>query len=132
MMDYSQLKSLIPKDKFDFTPFKTLMEISEDKVQPILPELLFWVADMNWPIATTMVDVLARFPDSVIPLIEELLKPTETDEEWKYFVIVGLIPALPTDSQKLLEKSIKRILDSPTDGEVHGCVLEVVKNYVGS
>jgi len=131
-VDYNQLKALIPKDKFDFTPFKTLMEISEDKVQPILSKLLFWVADMNWPIATTMVDVLARFPDSVVPLIEELLKPTEMDEEWKYSAIIGLIPALPADSQKLLEKSIKRILDSPTDGEIHEGVLEAIKDYAGA
>ena len=123
------LRALIPKDKFDFSPFPELMEIGEEEVKPILPELFYWVADMNWPIATEMVKVLVRFPDSVIPLIKELLKPTEEDDDWKWFVIVHLIPALPTESQKLLAGSIRRILDAPTDREVYGEVWEVAKNY---
>ena len=123
------LRTLIPKNKFDFTPFPALMEVSEDKVRTILPELLSWVADMNWPVAAAMVEVLARFPESVVPLVKELLKPTETDEERKYFTIVGLIPALPTNTQEQLGESIKRILDAPTDGEVRGGVWEVANDY---
>ncbi|MCL2621390.1 MAG: DUF5071 domain-containing protein [Defluviitaleaceae bacterium] len=124
------MKRLIPKDKFDFTPFTTLMEINEDEVQLILLELLSWIADMNWPIADAMLGVLARFPDSMVPLIKELLKPTETDEDWKWSIIVGLMPILPPKSQILLRDSIKRIIDSPSDGEVYGGVWEVAKNYM--
>lgn len=128
-MVFDYLRTLIPKDKFDFAPFPELMEISEEEVKPILPDLLYWIADMNWPIAIEMVKVLARFPDSVIPLIKELLKPTEKDEDWKYFVITDLIPALPAESQELLAQSINRILNVPTDGEVDCGVWEVVKDY---
>jgi len=121
---------LLPKNKFDFAPFPALMEISEEKIQPILPQLLFWIADMNWPIATSMVKVLIRFPDSVVPLIRERLKPTETDEDWKFFIIVDLLPALPITSQELLVESIERILNTPTDEEVSCCVREAAKNYM--
>jgi len=128
-MVFDCLRTLIPRDKFDFAHFPELMEISEEEVKPILPDLLFWIADMNWPIATEMVKVLARFPNSVIPLIKELLKPTEKDEDWKYFIITDLIPAFPTESQELLAESIKRILDAPTDGEVDSEVWHVARDY---
>jgi len=48
-MDYSQLEKLIPKDKFDFEPFPVLLEISEDVVGPILPNLLFGFAERIGP-----------------------------------------------------------------------------------
>ena len=124
------IKKLIPIDKHDFEPIPVLMEISEEEVQPILPELLFWIADINWPIATEMLNVLVRFPDSITPLIKKVLQPTETDEEWKYFIIQYLIPKLPESSQKLLMKDIQRILDSPTDGEIYGEVSEAAKDYM--
>ena len=128
-MDYNQLKKLIPKDKFDLEPIPELMQISEEDVQAILPELLFCIADINWPIAAEMLKVLIRFPTSVTPLIKEVLKPTATDEEWKYFIIAHLLPKLPESSQKSLAEDIQRILDNPTDNEVYGGVLEEAKYY---
>lgn len=129
-MDYSQLEKLVPKDKFDFEPFPALMEINEDEVKPILPKLLFWVADMNWPIATEMIKVLVRFSDSVVPFIKEILGPAETDEEWKYFILSDLIPRLSTTSQELLLESVKRIYVSPTNGETQSNVWEMAKEYI--
>ena len=117
-MDYCELKKFIPKDKFDLTPISALMEMSRDEIKPILPYLLPYVADMNWPIASEMVKVLACFADDVVPHIKEILKPTEIDEDWKWFIITGLIPELPKKSQDLLAEDIRRISDNPTDSEV--------------
>ena len=128
-MDYKQLKSLIPKNKYDFEPFPTLLIINEDEVKPILSDLLFWIADMNCPIALEMIKVLARFSDSVTPLIKKVLRPSETDEIWKYFIITDLIPELSIFSQKLLMVDIKRIIDEPTDGELREEVWNVAKDF---
>ena len=126
MMDYSKF---IPKDKFDFESFSRLMILSEDEIKPILPELLSWIADMNWSIAPEMVKVLVRFPNSIVPLIKEILKPTEMDDEWKYFIITDLIPKLPEYVQELLFQDIIRIIECPTDGEVLSELVEVAKEY---
>jgi len=130
VMDNSRLEKLIPKDKFDFEPFPMLMEISEDDVKPILHKLLFCIADMSWPIATEMIRVLVRFSSSVVPHVKDVLMPTETDEEWKYFIISHLIPQLPTSSQELLLESVKRIYDNPTSNEIRGEVWEMAKEYI--
>jgi len=129
-MCYSELKSLIPKDKFDLTTISSLKEISEEKVQPILSELLFWVADMNWPVAREMVDVLVRFPNSIVPLIKNILKSSEKDEEWKWFIITGLIPRLSECFQKLLLEDVFRIIENPSDSELSGDVWRIAKNYM--
>ena len=129
-MAFDYLRTLIPKDKFDFSPFPELMAINEEEVQPILLDLLFWIADMNWPIAIEMIKVLARFPDSVTPLIKELLKPTEKDDCWKFSLVLHLVPTLPKKSQEQLVESMKRILDAPTDGEVDCGVWKVAKDYL--
>jgi len=68
-------------------------------------------------------------PNSVTPLIKELLKPTEKDDCWKFSLILDLVPTLPEKSQEQLVESIRRILDAPTAGEVDCGVWEVAKNY---
>ena len=130
-MNYINLKELIPKDKFDLEPFPKLSGLREDEIQPILRDLFNWTADMNWPIMDNVVDILVRFPDSVIPLIKELLEPTETDEDWKNSVIIRLIPRLPVNIQrKYLLDDIKRIVLAPTDSEIHSDVQYVAENYM--
>ncbi|MCL2353445.1 MAG: DUF5071 domain-containing protein [Defluviitaleaceae bacterium] len=121
---------LIPKNKFDFEPLPILMEMGKDEIEPILFDLLFWVADMNWPIAPEMVKVLIRFPDSIVPLIKEVLSPSETDDDWKWFIITGLIPELPRESQRSLMGDLRRIINNPTEGEIHSEVPEVASSFV--
>jgi len=129
-MDINQLKKLIPKDKFDFEPLPTLMEISEDDVKPILRDLLFCLADINWPIASKMIPVLLRFPDSIVPVIRDVLNPTEEDVIWKYFIIANFIRKLPRESQNLLLEDIKRIQNNPTRSELSEFVWEMANDYM--
>jgi hypothetical protein len=128
----SYLKELIPKDKFDKEVIPKLMQLSEDEISPILPNLLSWTADINWPIAEDIIRVLIRFPYCIVPLIREKLKPTETDEDWKYFIITDLIPQLALEAQKLLTDDISRIIDYPTDGEKDAEVWTVANIYKGN
>ena len=132
-MNFINLKELIPKDKFDLEPFQRLAKLREDEIQPILRELFQWTADMHWPIMDNVVDILVRFPDSVIPLVKELLEPIETDEDWKNSVIVKLIPMFPVNVQrKYLLDDIKRIMLTPTDSEIYGGVQDFAENYMES
>ena len=131
MKDYN-LKELIPVDKFDLSGVSMLMEIDEKDIKPIIPDLLLWTVDMNWPVATEMVKVLVRFPDIVIPYIKKILSPSEVDEEWKWFIIVHFIPKFTKDKQEQLLGDIRRICDYPTDGEIKEEVQEEAKSYLKS
>ncbi|WP_277469408.1 MULTISPECIES: DUF5071 domain-containing protein [unclassified Paenibacillus] len=49
----------MPTDKHDFKSVELLSGLEESQVIPQIPELLEWVQDMNWPIATAVADLLA-------------------------------------------------------------------------
>lgn len=60
---YMDIKELIPKHKDDQKVIAGLKKLSFDELKPIIPELLEWMQDMNWPIA----DILKAFADRMIP-----------------------------------------------------------------
>ena len=127
-MDYNYLKSLVPKDKYDTESIPKLMELSEEDIQPILPELFFWVGDINLPVAPDMITVISRFPNSLLPLIKEKLQPLSKDNVFKYFIITELIPVLPSHVQLELWPDISRIINNPTDNEKFSA-LNAAKRY---
>ena len=50
------IKALIPKDKSDIETAETLSNHSFKEVQPIIPDLLEWLQDGNWPVSKTVAD----------------------------------------------------------------------------
>ena len=44
-----QQSELLPKDKHDDETIKRLRKLPIQELVPLLPELLEWVADVNWP-----------------------------------------------------------------------------------
>jgi len=111
------VSDLIPKHKHDTSTIKQLMGLTEKEIQPILPALLEWMADMNWPVAPHIVKVLAQFPNGITPLIKQALSPEADDNILKYWIISELLPQLPYENQYQLWHDFGRIADSPTDKE---------------
>ncbi len=128
-MNTDQIKDLVPKSKFDVSTIHQLYTLTEDEAQPIIRDLLYWIADINWPVARKMVYVLKHFHKIVVPHVKDVLKACEDDTEWKYFIIVWLIPMLPEESQVLLHDDIRRIIKSPTDDEKYSEVDRVAQKY---
>ena len=44
-----EIKHLIPKDKGDYKNIEELKRLSFDEIEPIVPDLLVWLQDINWP-----------------------------------------------------------------------------------
>ncbi|HLA95961.1 MAG TPA: DUF5071 domain-containing protein, partial [Pyrinomonadaceae bacterium] len=84
-------------------------------VEPVLPQLLEWLQDMNWPVAQTLATFLAGIGPPLIPHVKKIF---ETDDEiWKYWVIREIL----TESQPLteaLQTELKRIASYPTKSEL--------------
>lgn len=112
------MKHLIPKDKFDTSNIFRLLASEEHDLKQILPELIRLIADFNWPIAPEMIPVLVKYPDSIVPVIKDVLSPSEKDGILKYWVIIKLVPELPINAQVMLEKEIERIVINPTENEL--------------
>jgi uncharacterized protein DUF5071 len=44
------IRTRLPKDKFDIESATSLVGLGYPTVAPILPELFAWITDINWPI----------------------------------------------------------------------------------
>ncbi|MFJ6266178.1 DUF5071 domain-containing protein [Lysinibacillus xylanilyticus] len=44
-------EDLLPRHKFDNDRVELIKKMDRDKILPLLPNLLEWIQDMNWPVA---------------------------------------------------------------------------------
>ena len=89
----SYIQKLIPSNKFDDSHINELKQLSHDEIRPILPNLLEWIQDYNWPIAKQILSILLQHEDDVTPLVLEILQKS-TDSMWKYWLMNLYIPQL--------------------------------------
>lgn len=111
-MDY--IRKLIPKDKFDDSHIGELETISVEGAEPILSALLEWIQDINWPVASALIDVLPRFEKQLIPHIIHVFH--SDDGEWESWTLV-LVSNFSKNAVEQLLPEIRRIIQSPTANE---------------
>jgi len=107
---------MLPKDKFDVESVEKLAKRSNDELRDILPELMEWLQDGNWPISKPVEDLLLRFGDELIPHIQYSFQTR--DPQWEYFMLTGLISRLPLECLRMLKPNLERIIECPTDSEI--------------
>lgn len=106
------IRKLIPKHKDDQEVIEGLKKLSFEEIKPIVPDLLEWLQDMNWPIARPVADVLEKYSDQLVPDILKILKTN--DGIWKLWVLMHLSR---NTKDKALLKEIERIAISPIRDE---------------
>jgi hypothetical protein len=107
------IKGLIPAHKDDQKVIEKLKKLSFEEIKPIIPDLLEWLQDMNWPIAGPVAEILKPFSDSIVPEIIKILKTN--DGFWKWGTLTTL--ARTTTNQMLLTE-IERMAKFPTRDEI--------------
>lgn len=81
----NNLEHYLPKDKSDIESLILLKKLTYSELEQLLPELLTWTQDINWPIAPKIIDEL------FIPLGKELvpwLKPILLSKEYDWIETV--------------------------------------------
>lgn len=73
-MHNKDIEDLIPKHKHDHDAVSVLKDLSFEQIKPIVPALLEWLQDANWPIAGPIANVLEPFVDRIIPEIIKIQK----------------------------------------------------------
>lgn len=96
-------------------------------VAPILPELLEWLQDCNWPVSRVLAPFLASIGSPLIPHIQRIL---DTDDEiWKYW----MISVIMRDSFELasaFRDELERLVLSPTECEAREELNEVAQEVL--
>ncbi|WP_315372820.1 DUF5071 domain-containing protein [Paenibacillus xylanexedens] len=118
------IRECLPSDKHDFEAVRKLSEFSDVELKVIIPELMEWLQDGNWPISKPVENLLLRLGEDLIPHIKDVLQTQ--DPQWEYFILVGLIDRLPISHLSMLQTDLVRILESPTPSEVLEELYEVI------
>lgn len=108
--------NIVPIDRHDFETCAHLSKASDAEVIANLDELLGWTADINWPVASHVIDRIKLLDAELVLPIQKIL--ASVDDTWKYFVIVYLISELKEDVFKALENDLERIVSNPTASEI--------------
>lgn len=120
------IQDLIPKNKGDLSTAEKLKNYSYEDLKEIIPNLLEWLQDLNWPVAKPVSEYLESIHDKMTTELLAILKSNE-DEVWKYWIITIFGPI--TESP-IIKNEIIRIAAFPTKNERIEEVDEVAKEIV--
>lgn len=100
------LIKLLPKNKTDVDTAQKVVESNYHDIEFILPHLMVWLQDMNWPVAQVLAPMFANIGKPLAPIIASILK--SNDEIWKYWVLTTVVDvkglALANDLQNELHE----------------------------
>jgi hypothetical protein len=106
----------LPRDKFDFERVNKIKKSEKKDIIPLLPGLLEWIQDMNWPIAPEIAEILMTFPKEIVPHIRNVL--STDDDIWKFWCLEYLVKKFSTEDKELLKTELIRLSTTPTEGEM--------------
>lgn len=121
-------EQLLPRDKQDFESVEALKLLYPVQIEPLIPQLLTWLQDGNWPIANEITNILLPCGYSLIPHIKAVLN--SDDGQWKYFLLKGLLKELPKDVLLEVTPELLRLAMNPTDKDMEEEVDELAEEIL--
>lgn len=123
-----EIRKLLPRDKGDLETARKLFSYKYSEVRPIVPDLLEWLQDMNWPVAKPVSEFLESISEHIT---EEIISILQGDDDiWKYWCIHVFGLWSDKEIHPLILKEIKRIAENPSEGELREEVQEVAREYL--
>jgi hypothetical protein len=107
--------ALLPKDKHDDAAIAHISTLPESEIEPLLPEILTWLQDPNWPIARTVLPFILQHPALIVEPLRQVLRTD--DVEWIYVVLCNVIKEMPLEERRKMRVEIERIAREPTEEE---------------
>jgi hypothetical protein len=108
----ADLRDLLPRHKSDLERARAITTLGYPAVAPVLPELLEWLQDGNWPVARALVRLLTSVGEPLLPLVREVF--SSADGAWKYWCIELFVRALPRPVAGHLRPELQRLAHHPT------------------
>ena len=121
------LQRLLPADKRDVDAVDRLSAHGYPAVEPLVPTLLEWMQDLNWPVAQALHPFLAKLGEPLAPHIRSILRTD--DDVWKYWVLICVVAESPA-LLLALKPELEVLAERPTDGERDELVDELARNML--
>lgn len=81
-----------------------LKQIGYPRVKSIIPELLEWIQDMNWPGAQEIADLLTTIDDEIVPYVKQILK--SGDGIWIIWLLTEVVSRWGKDLKYLIKDNL--------------------------
>lgn len=124
------IRTLIPKDKFDLRNISRIRKLDFLTLEPIIPELLEWIQDINWPVARYLAPFLATVGLPLKPYLKPIFE--SNDAEWIYFVLNNIVeksPELLLSLRSELEELKEAYCKTLDESDVCLTATELLDNY---
>lgn len=105
-------EALLPVDKSDYDSVAHIRTLTTNELEPLIPQLLTWLQDQNWPIFRDVRELLLRYPKEIVEPVRGILKGE--DGEWIHNCLLNLVADMPMHCQLELRKELERIARNPT------------------
>jgi hypothetical protein len=111
----ADVRSLLPRDKFDVDAVRAIADAGYPAIAPILDELVDWTADGNWPVARPLADYLISLGDPVAAPVSRVLR--SSDGSHKENCLRLIVSGLPLETIRKLEDELRRLAVQPTEDD---------------
>ncbi len=118
----------LPLNIYDVDKVEKLKKLDRNVLEPLLPDLLEYTQDMNWYIASGVVEILLTFPKEIVSHVQAIL--SSNDDNWKWFILHFLVIKLPVESQVQFKQYLIRVAQTPTQNEIAEELDEIAKEIV--
>jgi hypothetical protein len=97
-------------------------------IAPFLDDLVFWVADGNWPVAGPVADLLVSAGTDAIPALRQVLQGSDAIHQ--YFMLLLVANRLPPDIAAALRGDLERLATKPTTDQIREGVSELAEDIL--
>ena len=108
------LAEMVPFTKFDTEKASALVHLGYLTIEPVIPALLEWLQDPNWPVAHVFQPFLASIGQPLAPYIRDIL--ASEDDAWKYSLLSAVVSCSP-ELARALRTELERLARHPTAEE---------------
>jgi Domain of unknown function (DUF5071) len=107
--------ALLPNNKHDLRSVKHLSTLPPSTIAPLIPHLLTWLQDHNWPIYPSMQELVLQHPSLAVEAIRKVLIDAD-DIEWTLRCL-DTIARMPKEQQMALRWEVEGIAKRPNEVE---------------
>lgn len=107
-MKGKNIYELLPQDKFDNKNIEKLKMLEDKEIKLLIPELLEWLQDYNWPVADDVLQVLLQRENLVVPCVKEILEGS-VDVSWFIWLMDLLIPTFTKEHKEEFREILYKI-----------------------
>lgn len=110
----SALNLLLPRDKHDTDAAEALVALGWEKLERVMPQILEWMQDSNWPVAAIFRPFLAAQGARLAPYVTPIF--ASDDDIWKYNILSDIVRQSP-ELAAAMNAELQRLVRNPTIGE---------------